>query len=274
MPTQPARSKRAALFALILLGCRAKAPSVPSGAIAEQGTGLDANAREQDGTRAAPPTDPGPADPGFTLLEVPGFDSALVFLPGGREGKAPLVVVAHGAGVVPSDLCGVARRMFGGHAALLCLAGPRVAARSEGRYFPDHPTLERIFLASVEALIARYPGRVDGRDATYLGYSQGATMGALMLPAHGDLCSRLILVEGGFAEWTLARARRFRESGGRAVLLACGTRHCAKSARTSAALLRSAGLAAMVVSDLTTGHSYGGGLAAEVERAIPSFLQR
>ncbi len=52
----------------------------------------------------------------------------------------------------------------------------------------------------------------------YAGFSQGATMGALMLVDHAQEVKRLVLVEGGFADWNVARARAFRERGGERVL--------------------------------------------------------
>lgn len=209
---------------------------------------------------------------GTVSVQVPGFDPALVSFPESREHPAPLVVVAHGAGVVPADICEVVRGLFQDRAALLCLSGPRVAASSEGRYFPDHHVLERIFVASLDALSRKYPTPIDHRRAVYVGYSQGATMGALMLPEHGGECPRLLLIEGGFADWSLARARTFKASGGERVLFACGTKRCAAKARDSVATLQHAGVDARVVSELSAGHTYGGALAKRVETELPGFL--
>lgn len=210
---------------------------------------------------------------GTVLLEVPGFDPAIVSFPEDRENGAPLVVVAHGAGVIPRDICEVVRTLFQDRATLLCLSGPRVAASEEGRYFPDHHALERIFVASLDALSRKYPTQIDHRRAIYIGYSQGATMGALMLPTHGEQCPRLLLIEGGFSDWSLARARAFKASGGERVLFACGTKHCAAKARDSVATLQHAGIDARVISELSAGHTYGGMLARRVESELPKFLE-
>jgi len=214
---------------------------------------------------------PPPPDPQMDTLDVPGFDRALVFLPARSASPPPLVVVAHGAGVVPDDICRTARALFHERAALLCLVGPRVAAREEGRYFPDHFALEKLFLASLDAL-GRAHVDIDRARSVYLGYSQGATMGALMLPEHGDLCPRLLLVEGGFADWTLARAERFRQRGGERVLFACGTRHCRDLANRAAETLRRAGVDAKIISDLSAGHTYEGALRERVSAELSDFL--
>lgn len=216
---------------------------------------------------------PVPPSRGTVLLDVPGFDPAIVSFPENRPGATPLVVVAHGAGVVPADICHVVRLLFQDRATLLCLSGPRVAVSEEGRYFPDHHVLERIFTASLDALSRKYPAQIDYRRAIYVGYSQGATMGALMLPAHGGQCPRLLLIEGGFADWSLTRARAFKSSGGERVLFACGTKHCAAKARDSMTTLRHAGIDAYVVSELSAGHTYGGMLARRVESELPKFLE-
>lgn len=227
------------------------------------------------------PGDPAPTVPPRTLpsgerffaLEVPGFDPAIVFLPARASRRPPLVIVAHGAGVVPADICGVVRELFHGGSALLCLVGPRIAQGSEGRYFPDHFALERIFLSSLDALSRRHAGEIDLQRAVYAGYSQGATMGALMLPRHGDRVRRLLLIEGGFSEWSTAGARQFRDAGGERVLFACGTRGCRTRAETSAAVLRRSGVDARVIAELSAGHTYAGSLAGLVEAELPRFLE-
>jgi predicted esterase len=181
--------------------------------------------------------------------------------------------VAHGAGDTPDALCGTFRDLVGDRGVILCPAGPRIAWNAEGRYFPDHFALERIVLASLEALAAAYPGAVDRASVVYGGYSQGATMGALMLPSHGAELPRLLLVEGGFDEWTVARAAAFHEGGGRRVLFACGREQCRAHAEHAATWLRSGGVEARVVARVGSGHTYGGAVAEAVRSAFTWLVE-
>lgn len=181
---------------------------------------------------------------------------------------APLMVVTHGAGNTPESMCDVFRLVVGDRLVLLCPAGPRIRAGEEGRYYPDHFALEKIVFASVAAVTEAFPGQVDGNGAIYSGYSQGATMGALMIPAHGKDFPLLALVEGGVEGWTPARARQYAGGGGQRVLFACGTPHCRKHAEKVGETLRKAGLEAQVVYAEGEGHTYGGRVAYATARAF------
>lgn len=210
--------------------------------------------------------------PEATSLEVPGFEPAVLSFPATRRTREPVLVAAHGAGDVPAEQCRAWREILGDRGIILCVAGPRVAVHSEGRYFPDHFALERIVFASLESFRRAFPEIAAADRVVYAGYSQGATMGALMLPEHGATCPRLALVEGGFDGWSLRRAQAFATNGGARVLFACGTRHCRERAEASAATLRHAGVAARVVSDLSAGHTYGGAVAHVLAKSIDWLL--
>lgn len=207
-----------------------------------------------------------------TFLDVPGYDPAVLSFPSGEAPPDLLAVVAHGAGDSPEEQCRAWRETLGDRGVILCVAGPRVAVHSEGRYFPDHFALERIVLASLEAFGRSFPDIAKG-PVLYAGYSQGATMGALMIVSHGSAFPRLALVEGGFDGWTLARSQRFESSGGKRVLFVCGTRHCKGRAESSAQTLRHAGVDTRVVSDLSAGHTYGGAVATALENSLDWLLR-
>jgi predicted esterase len=209
---------------------------------------------------------------GLVTLPVPGLESAFVSFPRTTRFPSPVLVAAHGAGDTPEALCETFRRLLGDRGVVLCPSGPRMFAHSEGRYFPNHPALERIVLASLDALVATYPRETDGKDVAYAGYSQGATMGALMIVAHGDRFPRLLLIEGGGKDWTLARARQFRAAGGGKVLFVCGTTSCRTHAKGSASLLDAAGVATSVVSDVRAGHTYEGPVLDLLAKSIDEFL--
>ncbi len=211
--------------------------------------------------------------PEFVPLEVTDFSPSLVRLPDG-DGKAPVLVVTHGAGGTAEAHCELWARIVKGKALLLCVRGrARGPKPADGEYYPDHPTLERETFAALTALRARYPERVADGPVLYAGFSQGATMGALMLVDHADEVTRLVLVEGGFADWNVARARSFRERGGERVLFVCGRKECAGPARNSAYWFRLAGVPARVEYVAGAGHSHDERVEARIVTALPWLLE-
>ncbi|WP_437599175.1 hypothetical protein WMF28_40770 [Sorangium sp. So ce590] len=226
------------------------------------------------------PEPPPPAEaPALLEIEVPGFGSAVVVTPRG-EGPRPVLVVAHGAGDRPEWHCELWRPMVRGAGFVLCPRGKPIDARAPdgGRifYYPDHHALSREVAAAVSALSTRFGDRVDLRDPVYAGYSQGAIMGALLLPGHPARFARAALIEGGyggFGEWTLGTARRFRGGGGARVLLACGGADCAAQARKTQAMLERGGVTTRVLHAEGAGHSYGGLMERALHEAYPWVVE-
>lgn len=167
---------------------------------------------------------------GFYALDVPGFEAALVWDPGDHDEALPLWVVAHGAGGNPEWHCRYWSQVVADSAFLLCLRGKPMRAGASEFYFPEHFTLGRLLDAAVIAFDARYSARRTTRYNGYIGYSQGATMGALMLPERAQRFALALLSEGGYSQWSPRRARQFAQSGGQAVFFACGTQSCRKGA--------------------------------------------
>jgi predicted esterase len=132
--------------------------------------------------------------------------------------------------------------------------------------------LERETFAALGALHQRFPGRLAEGPAFYAGFSQGATMGALMLVEHAREVSRLVLVEGGFADWSVARAKAFREHGGERVLFVCGRKECAEPARNSAHWFKLAGVDAAVEYIPHAGHVHDGRVEARIVERYPWFI--
>ena len=108
----------------------------------------------------------------------------------------------------------------------------------------------------------------DDAGAVYAGFSQGATMGALMIGLAPDRFPRAILMEGGGAEWSRSVARAYAAAGGTRVLFACGRARCSEPARASIRWLGAAGVTARLVADERAGHSLAGGLAEKVREAF------
>ena len=213
-------------------------------------------------------SDPSPKG-SFAPLEVPEFSPALVRLPDSRA-PLPVVVVTHGAGGTAEAHCQLWSRIVADSAILLCVRGrARGPNPADGEYYPDHPSLERETLAALTALRARFTQRIAEGSVYYAGFSQGATMGALMLVEHGGEMQRLVLIEGGYAEWSVARARAFRERGGERVLFVCGRKECAAEARKSAHWFKLAGVKAQVEYVAGAGHSHDARVEARVIAALP-----
>lgn len=209
----------------------------------------------------------------FTALEVPNYSAALVRLPDGT-GKAPVLLVTHGAGGTAEAHCELWARIVKGKALLLCVRGKaRGPNPADGEYYPDHVTLERETFAALAALRARYSARIADGPVLYAGFSQGATMGALMLVDHAQEVTRLVLVEGGFADWSVARARAFRERGGERVLFVCGRKGCAGPAKISAYWFKLAGVPARVEYVPGAGHSHDERVEARILATLPWLLE-
>ncbi|MEO8906307.1 MAG: hypothetical protein ABI627_32690 [Polyangiaceae bacterium] len=209
----------------------------------------------------------------FVPLEVPEFAASLVALPEGTT-KLPVLVVTHGAGGTAEGHCELWSRISKGRAILLCVRGrARGPNPEDGEYYPDHPSLERETFAALGALRARYAERIAEGPVFYAGFSQGATMGALMLVEHASEVSRLVLVEGGFADWNVARAKAFREHGGERVLFVCGRKECAEPARNSARWLKAAGVPAEVDYVPGAGHTHDARVEARIVSRFAWFTE-
>jgi predicted esterase len=208
-------------------------------------------------------------------LEVPRHRRAVVGVPVGARGPRPVVVAAHGAGDRPEGQCRFWREIVKERAFVLCPRGfamnPHVPPDQTGYFYTTHHMLGEEVTAGLAALAARFGAHVDLRGPVYAGFSQGAIMGALVLPDHPARFSRAVLVEGGyglFQEWNRLVARRFRERGGVRVLMACGRAACAVEAAVSAGYMEREGLTARVVHAPGAGHTYGGAVGEEVARAF------
>lgn len=210
---------------------------------------------------------PSVADATWSDLPLEGFEPALLWY----RRQAPLLVVTHGAGGFAEWHCQHFHRIFSGTVTLLCPRGKRRVTRdpSQGYYYPDHLALRREIHAAVERFEAVTAHEGAGRPYAYAGYSQGATMGALALAEEGDLFSRLLLVEGGYADWYEALVHRFKNSGGQAIALICGTKSCHEHARAAAPRFQHAGLEFRTATAHAAGHRPDGEVEKHTILALP-----
>jgi len=274
--------------ALLLVGCL-QAPARGNGEAPSEGERADAthDARElgatSDASSPRPPStsvgatrdardEAAPARTGeLRLLAVSGFENAVVAVPR-QERAVPLLVATHGAGGDSRWECERWGRVARGRWFVACPTGtPLRRGESGSYYYPDHPTLEREVLAVVAAVRESYGSRVSERDGVYLGFSQGATMGALMLVEHGAAFPHLVLIEGGSGDWTLKRAERFHATGGQSVFIVCGTEPCARRATTSVQTLERAGVRAVSRHAEGGGHTELGPVGSEAEQLLATL---
>ena len=231
-------------------------------------------------TSSSPSSPPLAAATEVIDLAVPGHRAAVVSVPLRTTAPRPLLVVAHGAGGRPEPHCAFWRDLLGARGFLLCprgvLLGAYAAPADQGYFYPDHHALEREVLAAIDALRARFGARLDDRAPIYVGFSQGATMGALAFVKRPAAFARLVLIEGGVGEsneWTIDGARAFHEGGAERILFVCGRPSCSSAARRSLTYLGKAGLEGRVLHAAGAGHTYGGAVAEAVRRALPWVLE-
>jgi predicted esterase len=203
-----------------------------------------------------------------TTLEVPGLLPAPLFVPRGGEGSGPMRVAffAHGAGGRGMDHCVFWDPHMPDDYVLVCPEGALLDRRNPhgGAYYPDHLKLREELVALVAALRERLGARIVQGGYRYVGYSQGATMGALAIVGEIDFFKELVLIEGGGENWSSRRATEFKARGGERVLLSCGTQGCTAHARRSVPILEAAGVEAQEAHAPGAGHTYGGGVGRAV----------
>ncbi|MEP7122586.1 MAG: hypothetical protein ABJE95_16810 [Byssovorax sp.] len=230
-----------------------------------------------------PDASPAPPPPpalvaGSTVVDLPveGHLAAVVSVPSDTTSPRPILVIAHGAGGRPEPHCDFWRARLGSRGFLLCPRGALLGAFAEpadqGFFYPDHHALAREVTGALAALHARFGDRLDERAPIYVGFSQGATMGALAFATRAGPFARLVLIEGGVGEsdeWTINGARAFREGGAERVLFVCGRPSCFLAAQRSLTYLGKAGLEGRVVHAAGAGHTYGGKVANALIDALP-----
>ncbi|HMJ14151.1 MAG TPA: hypothetical protein VK524_22200, partial [Polyangiaceae bacterium] len=260
------------LLLLAAMGCTSSQGSnavTPAAGNAERTdvqTASEGTAPEREHATAKDDSAPRPEPPASRVVElaVDGFSPAVLVLPDDLGSRRPVLIATHGAGDGPEWQCETWQGIVRGRGFILCPRGVRLTADpkvTSGYFYRNHLELEREVLAAVEALERAYAREVDASAVVYTGYSQGATMGVLMLIQHAALFPRLILVEGGHQDWSPRMAKQYKEKGGLRVLLACGGAHCNNNARRSAKWLDAEGVVARAEYVVGAGHTYGGPVA-------------
>ncbi|HEY0465586.1 MAG TPA: hypothetical protein VGC79_15335 [Polyangiaceae bacterium] len=208
--------------------------------------------------------------PGLRALEVPGFQPALLFAPGGADAR-PLVVAAHGAGGSADWECEYWRRLTRERVFVLCLAGTPLGGGYGGSYYRDHRALNQEFVAAERAARSAEP-RILAGSGLYAGFSQGASMGAPILAEHAAALPYAVLIEG-FSSWNVPGGRKWIRAGGRRLLIACGSKECAAVGKTSERWLRASGAQVRLEYATGAGHTPAGAVMDLVAAALPWLLE-
>ena len=201
-------------------------------------------------------------------LEVPGFAPAVLFSPAGSSSR-PLLVATHGAGGSPEWECEYWRRLTGDRVFVLCLRGTPLGSYP-GYYYQDHRALERELISANAAARASEP-RISADAGLYAGFSQGSTMGSVMIGKHASAFPFLVLIES-FQLWNVPLARAFAKNGGKRVLIACGSTECATVGRSSVRWLKQVGIDARLELAPGAGHTPLEGVMTRVEASLPWLL--
>ncbi len=215
------------------------------------------------------------SDAPFIELEVEGAKPVVVSLPLGSTTARPVLVATHGAGARATVHCAMWRGIVGDRDFIVCPRGtamwPYDPPHESGYFYDGHPALGVEIAAVLQALGKAYPKRADLHAPVFAGYSQGANMGALLLPEHDAKFAHAILWEGGvgeFQEWNVRTSRLFHAHGGTRILFACGRPVCNEAARRTMGYMKRGGLDARLIYEPSAGHSYGGKLGERVREAF------
>jgi predicted esterase len=225
---------------------------------------------ELENASGVTPTAPRTQEIGWHDLALDGLEPALVYyVPGG-----PKLVVTHGAGGHAEWHCEHYRRLFGGRVTLLCARGKKRYFNdpAQGYYYPDHLALAKEVLQMVDAFESRFEARRAGERYVYTGYSQGATMGAFAFASEGRIFSHLLLVEGGYADFSKTLARRFQSTGGAGVLFVCGTKPCHDRAQVAVRDLEALGVRSVLEWARGAGHRPDGPVTDAFMRGLPKLF--
>ncbi len=185
----------------------------------------------------------------------------------------PLLVSTHGAGGGPVWHCDFWSRVVTDRAFVLCLQGKAMGTYEDAYYYPDHHQQRSMLARALDALDQRHAARLQPAGNTFVGYSQGATMGSLMIHDFGQRFTRLLLIEGGFQYWSVRAAQRFAAAGGQRVLFVCGTSGCQNSAKQAARWLLRADVQARVEYARGAGHTPAGSVGDLAQQGLPWLLE-
>ncbi len=196
---------------------------------------------------------------------------ALASLPLGATERRPVVLGVQGAGDRPEWACGGYRGALDAYPFIVCPAG---APAGGGKLTTSPPAeLARLAERALDALRARFDRYVAPGPLVYVGFSLGAIHAPALLAARGKPYPRVLLVEGGYREFTPELARRYAESGGERVLLVCAAKSCRGVFDSTERALEGAGMRTKLVGAATHRHNLDGEMVQVIRREWPWLVE-
>jgi predicted esterase len=197
-----------------------------------------------------------PAD--AEALPVPGFGDAVLYAPRAATAK-PVMVVAHGHGMPPDDMCRDFHELVGDKGFVLCPRGTPIAGKENA--FTHGTELPQEVDADIAALRARYGARVDAGPMIYVGYSQSAYLAPSVVMREPSRFTRAIVIEGN-GVWN---EKKFAEAGGKRMMFACGQASCDTGNKPVVARFDKAGVPAKELYSPGAGHVWYGPVMDQIK---------
>jgi dienelactone hydrolase len=211
----------------------------------------------------------------FTTLAVPGFRDAVVSMPLDTTEPQIVVFALHGNFDRPEWQCDVWRRVTRAGQWVLCPRGiPRrdVPKELDRWEWGSVAATKAEMLAALSALRARFAEHVSASPVIFTGFSLGAILGARLIQDPELDVGAAVLIEGGYAGWTPAKAKALKPRLSR-LLFACGQSECRNAYRFQLErLFSSAGVSASMVADIKAGHTYDDPVAPLIQGEWATIL--
>ncbi len=262
------RVRRAGVFPAVLAASALAAVWLQTGHAAPKVSSAPPPRRTSSPPATSAPSSRPPAPPPkrrntapFWLREPDG--GKLIVYPPKKPGKQPLAVLLHGMCDVPENECPWFAPAVTPHAWLVC---PRasVSCRGGGAMWSGQ-RMKTTVKDAVRGLIAARPGQVDTKDATLMGFSQGAYMAFSIARSEPGKWSRLLLI----AAKVYPSARRLRRHGVQRVLFAAGDYDMTHNPmRAAARNLSRSGYPARFMSLGKVGHTFPDDMTKRMSEAV------
>lgn len=234
-------------------------------------------------TAKAPPPALAPLESkALVSMQVPGFEDAVVAIPSGVTGPAPVVIAMHGHFDKPEPFCAAWAKIFQNRAFIVCPRGMFAPGSPWGdkRFtFVEANSAERELDAALAALhSASFAPYVDAHKPVYVGFSLGAFMGVPLARRRGNDFSSMIFVEGNLDHMSRSMIEDYVGTGGHRMMLVCAEgkealKTCSNHANRIVRRLEGMGGEGTVVDAGRAGHSYEGKVAKALATAMPAFLE-
>jgi len=270
----PARSKAAVLGVLLVGSSACRGPDPEPRAVATASPPSPVRVEPHPVVATAQPPSATATATATTVLAGPlraewlervgeGATEVVIMPPLGATAPSRLVIGVHGAGDRPDWACGGWRLGSQVSAFIACPRGSKLGASTFAWSSPA--AIEAGVERALDVARARFGSYIDAGPLVFAAFSQGATLAEPLLRRHAARFPIAILAEGGYQTLqSAAFAKSYRASGGRRVVIVCGTSSCFRSARPAKRVLEGAGLEVLVVGDPKAGHN----LNQELQRAL------